>query len=117
MAPEYAMHGSVSPKVDVFSFGVLVLEIVTRRRNTSFDDCDNVKNLLSDVSSFMHCRIHIISSLKVKFQLTNRWRTHLAGLELLDKRDDIADDGPKPRGILSNPSAKMHPDRAAVRPA
>uniref|UniRef100_K3ZZ58 Uncharacterized protein n=1 Tax=Setaria italica TaxID=4555 RepID=K3ZZ58_SETIT len=49
MAPEYAMHGSVSPKVDVFSFGVLVLEIVTRRRNTSFDDCDNVKNLLSDV--------------------------------------------------------------------
>nr|XP_034581432.1 cysteine-rich receptor-like protein kinase 10 isoform X2 [Setaria viridis] len=49
MAPEYAMHGSVSPKVDVFSFGVLVLEIVARRRNTSFDDCDNVKNLLSDV--------------------------------------------------------------------
>lgn len=63
MAPEYAMHGSVSPKVDVFSFGVLVLEIVTRRRNTSFDDCDNVKNLLSDVSSIMHCRIlhHLIT--------------------------------------------------------
>ncbi|KAG0545243.1 hypothetical protein BDA96_02G344800 [Sorghum bicolor] len=48
MAPEYAIHGSVSPKIDIFSFGVLVLEIVTRRRNTSFNDCDTV-NLLSDV--------------------------------------------------------------------
>ncbi|CAN6205639.1 unnamed protein product [Urochloa humidicola] len=48
MAPEYAMQGKVSPKVDVFSFGVLVLEIVTRRRNSSSYDCDTV-NLLSDV--------------------------------------------------------------------
>ena len=49
MAPEYAMQGSVSPKIDVFSFGVLVLEIVTRRSNCSSDDHSTV-NLLSDVS-------------------------------------------------------------------
>ncbi|OEL25062.1 Cysteine-rich receptor-like protein kinase 10 [Dichanthelium oligosanthes] len=49
MAPEYAIHGNVSPKVDIFSFGVLVLEIVTRRRNTGFDDSDTTVNLLSDV--------------------------------------------------------------------
>ncbi|XP_021307784.1 cysteine-rich receptor-like protein kinase 10 [Sorghum bicolor] len=48
MAPEYAMQGSVSPKIDVFSFGVLVLEIVTRRSNCSSDDHSTV-NLLSDV--------------------------------------------------------------------
>ncbi|CAN6199283.1 unnamed protein product [Urochloa humidicola] len=48
MAPEYAVQGRVSPKVDVFSFGVLLLEIVTRRRNSSSYDCDTV-NLLSDV--------------------------------------------------------------------
>lgn len=48
MAPEYAIHGSVSPKIDIFSFGVLVIEIVTRRRNCSSDDRDTV-NLLSDV--------------------------------------------------------------------
>uniref|UniRef100_A0A453A1A9 non-specific serine/threonine protein kinase n=1 Tax=Aegilops tauschii subsp. strangulata TaxID=200361 RepID=A0A453A1A9_AEGTS len=35
MAPEYAIHGSVSPKIDIFSFGVLVFEIITRRRNCS----------------------------------------------------------------------------------
>ncbi|CAL4910936.1 unnamed protein product [Urochloa decumbens] len=35
MAPEYAMRGLYSTKSDVFSFGVLVLEIVTGRRNGS----------------------------------------------------------------------------------
>ncbi|XP_048132898.1 cold-responsive protein kinase 1-like isoform X5 [Rhodamnia argentea] len=33
MAPEYAMHGKFSVKSDVFSFGVLVLEIVSGQRN------------------------------------------------------------------------------------
>ncbi|XP_051133652.1 G-type lectin S-receptor-like serine/threonine-protein kinase At1g11330 [Andrographis paniculata] len=36
MAPEYAMGGRFSEKSDVFSFGVLVLEIVSGRKNTSF---------------------------------------------------------------------------------
>ncbi|KAM3749415.1 hypothetical protein ACB098_05G183300 [Castanea mollissima] len=33
IAPEYAMEGLYSVKSDVFSFGVLLLEIITRRRN------------------------------------------------------------------------------------
>ncbi|KAL7142752.1 hypothetical protein ABFS83_08G144900 [Erythranthe nasuta] len=36
MAPEYAMGGRFSEKSDVFSFGVLVLEIISGRKNTSF---------------------------------------------------------------------------------
>uniref|UniRef100_A0A0A9B8A6 Protein kinase domain-containing protein n=1 Tax=Arundo donax TaxID=35708 RepID=A0A0A9B8A6_ARUDO len=48
MAPEYAINRSVSPKIDIFSLGVLVLEIVTRRSNCSSDDHSNL-NLLSDV--------------------------------------------------------------------
>ena len=35
MAPEYAMHGQFSMKSDVFSFGVLVLEIVSLIENRS----------------------------------------------------------------------------------
>jgi serine/threonine protein kinase len=34
MAPEYAVLGHLSVKTDVYSFGVLVLEIVTGRKNT-----------------------------------------------------------------------------------
>lgn len=48
MAPEYVIDGIVSAKIDIFSFGVLVLEIVTRRKNSSSEYHDAV-NLLSDV--------------------------------------------------------------------
>ncbi|RCV41545.1 hypothetical protein SEVIR_9G143001v4 [Setaria viridis] len=34
MAPEYAVLGHLSVKLDVYSFGVLILEIVTGRKNT-----------------------------------------------------------------------------------
>uniref|UniRef100_A0ACD5T984 Uncharacterized protein n=1 Tax=Avena sativa TaxID=4498 RepID=A0ACD5T984_AVESA len=34
MAPEYALHGIFSAKSDVYSYGVLVLEIIVGRRNT-----------------------------------------------------------------------------------
>ena len=36
MSPEYAMQGQFSEKSDVFSFGVLLLEIISGRRNTGF---------------------------------------------------------------------------------
>jgi len=35
MSPEYAYWGHVSTKSDMFSFGVIVLEMVTGRRNNS----------------------------------------------------------------------------------
>jgi hypothetical protein len=33
LAPEYASLGQLSDKVDVYSFGVLCLEIISGRRN------------------------------------------------------------------------------------
>ena len=50
MAPEYAMHGQFSVKSDVFSFGVLVLEMVTGQKNQCFRDGENSEDLLSFVS-------------------------------------------------------------------
>ncbi|XP_052182789.1 cysteine-rich receptor-like protein kinase 44 isoform X1 [Diospyros lotus] len=49
MAPEYAMHGNFSIKSDIFSFGVLILEIVTGKKNTSFQNDENLEDLLSYV--------------------------------------------------------------------
>ncbi|KAK2980467.1 hypothetical protein RJ640_015990 [Escallonia rubra] len=47
MAPEYVMHGQFSVKSDVFSFGVLVLEIVSGQKNSCFRIGENVEDLLS----------------------------------------------------------------------
>ncbi|EHA8592377.1 cysteine-rich receptor-like protein kinase 8 [Cocos nucifera] len=49
MAPEYALHGRFSTKSDVFSYGVLVLEIVTGRRNSGFQGSGNSLDLLGYV--------------------------------------------------------------------
>ncbi|XP_060188075.1 cysteine-rich receptor-like protein kinase 10 isoform X3 [Lycium barbarum] len=49
MSPEYAMHGQYSVKSDVFSFGVLLLEIISGKKNSSFYQSDGAEDLLSYV--------------------------------------------------------------------
>ncbi|KAL6198852.1 hypothetical protein ACLB2K_028640 [Fragaria x ananassa] len=46
MSPEYAMEGIFSGKSDVFSFGVLMLEIISGRRNNSFHNTHRALNLV-----------------------------------------------------------------------
>ncbi|XP_052201075.1 receptor-like serine/threonine-protein kinase SD1-8 isoform X11 [Diospyros lotus] len=46
MSPEYAMEGLFSVKSDVFSIGVLVLEIVIGKKNRGFYNADHDLNLL-----------------------------------------------------------------------
>lgn len=53
MAPEYAMRGHYSVKSDVFSFGILMIEIVTGRRSSgslSFDQSNDLLSLVSPCS-------------------------------------------------------------------
>jgi serine/threonine protein kinase len=50
MSPEYAMQGQFSEKSDVFSFGVLLLEILSGRRNSSFFHDEQSLGLLGFVS-------------------------------------------------------------------
>ncbi|XP_039118373.1 putative receptor-like protein kinase At4g00960 isoform X2 [Dioscorea cayenensis subsp. rotundata] len=47
MAPEYAMHGLFSVKSDVYSYGVMVLEIVTGRKNSVFQESGNAPDLIT----------------------------------------------------------------------
>ncbi|XP_022864068.1 G-type lectin S-receptor-like serine/threonine-protein kinase At4g03230 [Olea europaea var. sylvestris] len=49
MSPEYASDGLFSIKSDVFSFGVVVLEIITGKRNTGFYQSTEDLNLLGYV--------------------------------------------------------------------
>jgi Protein tyrosine and serine/threonine kinase len=49
MSPEYAMDGAFSVKSDVFSFGVLVLEIISGKKNRGIFSVEPLLNLLSYV--------------------------------------------------------------------
>ncbi|KAG6738103.1 hypothetical protein POTOM_059662 [Populus tomentosa] len=47
MSPEYALDGLFSVKSDVFSFGVVVLEILSGKRNTGYFNSDEAQSLLA----------------------------------------------------------------------
>ena len=50
MSPEYALDGIFSIKSDVFSFGVMILEIISGKRNTGFYQSEQALSLLGYVS-------------------------------------------------------------------
>ena len=52
MSPEYAMDGVFSMKSDIYSFGVLVLEIITGKKNRGFYDDEHDLCLLGYVSIY-----------------------------------------------------------------
>ena len=66
MSPEYAMNGVVSIKTDVFSYGVLLLEIVSSKKNNSCYYSEYPLNLIGYVSfsinssKFIHEILNII---------------------------------------------------------
>ncbi|KAF5728615.1 hypothetical protein HS088_TW21G00763 [Tripterygium wilfordii] len=47
MPPEYALHGRFSVKSDVFSFGVLVLEIISGKKNSKFYQLHSGESLMN----------------------------------------------------------------------
>lgn len=55
MAPEYLAHGQLTEKVDVYSFGVLVLEIVTGRQNNGSKTSEYMDSVVITVSFKTFC--------------------------------------------------------------
>ena len=50
MSPEYVVFGNFSAKSDVFSFGVMLLEIVSGKKNNRFYQQDPPSTLIGYVS-------------------------------------------------------------------
>lgn len=90
MSPEYAIDGLFSVKSDVFSFGVLVLEIISGKKNRGFYHPDHNLNLLGHVS--VKTTVYLISQCQIQNLLTKcyaivqAWNLHKEGKssELID---------------------------------
>lgn len=69
MAPEYLAGGRLTEKVDVYSYGVLVLEIISGVENNNYHSEDILSTLVTTVSfsPFFLCTRIIILAANVKF--------------------------------------------------
>jgi serine/threonine protein kinase len=68
MSPEYAIRGLYSIKSDVFSFGVLLLEILSGKKNTGFYNHSSL-SLLRYVSSFYILSISLCLTLVLQIEM------------------------------------------------
>lgn len=85
MAPEYAMEGLFSVKSDVFSFGVLVLEILSGKKNNRFYVLGNAQSLLQYVRLLSPCLTYTISILGMSIYLL----CHYTDLAIMERRKRI----------------------------
>ncbi|KAF3957283.1 hypothetical protein CMV_017688 [Castanea mollissima] len=119
MSPEYALEGLFSIKSDVFSFGVLLLEIVSGQKNTGFyltDSChllgyawelwtsergsDLVDPLLNDVSS-MHVALRYINIALLCVQESAADRPTMSEVVTMLSNESVALPCPKQPGFLN----------------
>lgn len=53
MAPEYLMHGKMSDKIDVYAFGIVLLELLTGRKPIDNNRPKGQESLAVWVSSYI----------------------------------------------------------------
>ncbi|KAH9698918.1 putative LRR receptor-like serine/threonine-protein kinase [Citrus sinensis] len=69
MAPEYAMRKAITEKVDVFSFGIVLLEIISGQTNAKYEANQETEFLLDtnpSLQKFQDSQIENISSICIK---------------------------------------------------
>lgn len=97
MSPEFAMHGKFSMKTDVYSFGILILEIISGKENSylyQIDENTTAGNLVTYVSTKIWTLTILInlkhltreSCMLIHSLLCQVWRLWTSGsqLELVD---------------------------------
>ncbi|PIN06262.1 Serine/threonine protein kinase [Handroanthus impetiginosus] len=57
-APEYAVHGHLSEKVDTYSFGVMILEIISGRRSSDMNVDSDTEYLLEEAWKLYDTGMH-----------------------------------------------------------
>ena len=88
MAPEYALEGQFSVKSDAFSFGVVVLEIVSGKKNTGFFDPQLALSLLGYVRKTLNLFLKKFDYFCDSF-VCSLIRNYASDLELMERREAV----------------------------
>ncbi|XP_023758517.1 receptor-like serine/threonine-protein kinase SD1-8 isoform X1 [Lactuca sativa] len=110
MSPEYAMEGHFSTKSDVFSFGVLILEIVSGKRNRGSSNTNNQLNLLGQAWKLWNedNSLELLDeSIKVKFSENEVLRCIQIGLLCVQEQSEDRPDMAKVVLLLSSETVRM----------
>lgn len=86
MAPEYAIDGQFSSKSDVFSFGVLILEIICGKKNRVLNRAKQTLNLVAYVSTGTNVNLFM---LKV-YLLLKIFIFYDLGMDILETRKSFS---------------------------
>jgi hypothetical protein len=92
ISPEYAQHGIFSIKSDVFSFGVVLLEIISGKKNTEFYESELAPSLLGYVS-FFNFWLSLIS-LVILHSHKNCDFKIVSGMEIVGRKQGVGFNGP-----------------------
>jgi serine/threonine protein kinase len=68
LAPEYFMHGRVTDKIDVYAFGVVLLELLSNRKPINNECPKGQESLVMWVSSF-HSIVNSVSKIVTSLHL------------------------------------------------
>ncbi|KAB2032819.1 hypothetical protein ES319_D05G403900v1 [Gossypium barbadense] len=91
MSPEYAMEGLFSIKSDVFSFGVLLLEIISGKKNTGFYHCSSLNLIGHAWELWKGDRVVELMDPKLKDQIPCRMQQRYVNVALLCVQEMAAD--------------------------
>lgn len=72
MAPEYLNQGLITRKADIFSLGVIIIEIITGRRDYPYFHLDNPQSI---VTSLQHYMEKVLGSWRNKFASTPKHKS------------------------------------------
>lgn len=59
MAPEYLYHGEISARTDIYSLGLIILEITTREKNSSSTNQKHARKYIDRVREMSHYDLKI----------------------------------------------------------
>ncbi|KAL0300789.1 UNVERIFIED_CONTAM: G-type lectin S-receptor-like serine/threonine-protein kinase [Sesamum radiatum] len=107
MSPEYAMEGLFSVKSDIFSFGVLMLEIISGKKNTGFYGSDCLSLLGHAWNLWEHDRV--LELIDPTLDISSSTPSRYIQIGLLCVQDNPAD-----RPLISDVAAMLNNEQTAL---